>query len=174
MAKRRGQWFGDRVAHTTQQVPDTTDVVQLLPPALALESIRDIVFERCVLTFGVSRILTNTITDVEWMAYLGNVADGSVIPLEALNPRSAADTTLAHASIMQFGQLPVPPVIKTFDSAGAVVNSVIDGAVLTKEYDFDVKRSVQRGAQGIFLTMAASVSDVIRLNVAWRTYYTYA
>ncbi len=53
MAKRRGQWFGDRVSHTVQDIPLIADVIQLLPPALALESIRDIVFERCICNFSV-------------------------------------------------------------------------------------------------------------------------
>ncbi len=174
MAKRKGQWTGDRESKTVNDIPVIADVVQLLPPALALESIRDIVFERAIVGFQVQRILSNTITDLSWMAWHGRVADGSVIPLEALNPRSAAKTTLAHSSIVQFGVLPVPPILTTFDSAGAVVSSVVDRSVHVMEVDFDVKRSIQRGNEGIFLTLAASAADIIRVNVSWRVYYTYA
>ncbi len=174
MARRRGQWFGDRELKTANDQPVIADVVQLLPPALALESIRDIVFERCILTFGISRILASAITDLEWFAWHGRVADGSVIPLEALNPRSAASTTLAHSTIMQFGQLPVPSTYPVFDSTGTLISTEIDRAVLVKEVDFDVKRKIERDSQGVFLTVAASTQDVLRVNIAWRTYYTYA
>ncbi len=174
MAKRRGQWTGDRVANTINDIPLISDVIQLLPPALALESIRDIVFERCILQFSIHRLTTNTLTDVQWMAWHGRVADGSVVPLEALNPRSAAQTTMAHSSIVQVGSLPVPAIIKIFDSTGTVTLSEEDGSVLVREYDFSVKRSIQRGNEGIFLTIAASQQSVVQANVKWRTYYTYA
>lgn len=174
MAKRRGQWFGDRVAHTVNDVPLIADVIQLLEPALALESIRDVVFERCILTFSIKRNNQTNITDLMWMAYHGRVADGSVVPLEALNPRSAAKTTMAHSSIVQVGVLPVPTYVRSFDSAGAFVSSEGDGSVLVAEYDFDVKRSIQRGNEGIFLTVASSIADVVQVNIMWRTYYTYA
>lgn len=174
MAKRRGQWFGDRLQSTVNDIPLIADVIQLLPPALALESIRDIVFERCILLFSVTRVLTNDVTDVSWVAWHGRVGDGTVIPLEALNPRSASSTTMAHSSIVQTGRLPVPGVNTRFDSAGAVTGATINGAVMVMEYDFDVKRSIQRGNEGIFLTLACSVQDVIRVDTLWRTYYTYA
>ncbi len=174
MAKRRGQWFGDRVSQAINDIPLVADVIQLLPPALALESIRDIVFERCIIAFSISRLALNTITDLEWMVYHGRVADGSVIPLEALNPRSASSTTMAHSSILQVGALPVPPVTITFDSAGAVVARDPNRAIMVKEVDFDVKRSIQRGNEGIFLTMACSSQDVVEVNTLFRTYYTYA
>ncbi len=174
MAKRRGQWFGDRVAHTVNDIPVIADVIQLLPPALALESIRDIVFERCIIDFSVFRANTTSVTDMEWMAWHGRVADGSVVPLEALNPRSAAQTTMAHSSIVQVGALPVPANIKTFDSAGAVVATIASGEVMVEHVDFSVKRSIQRGNEGIFLTIAASVADILQVAVRWRTYYTYA
>jgi len=174
MAKRRGQWFGDRVAHTVNDVPLIADVIQLLEPALALESIRDIVFERCIIAFSIHRQTNTTITDLSWMAYHGRVADGSVVPLEALNPRSAAQTTMAHSSIVQFGVLPVSAVTITFDSAGVVVARDPDRAVETVMVDFDVKRSIQRGNEGIFLTLAANAQDAIQVAVQWRTYYTYA
>ncbi len=174
MAKRRGQWVGDRVAHTVQDPPLIADVIQLLPPALALESIRDIVFERCILNLSIHRLLTTTVTDVCWMAYHGRVADGSVVPLEALNPRSAAQTTMAHSSIVQVGALPVPDVKVRFDSNGVETGRSISGELMVREYDFDVKRSIQRGNEGIFLTLAANSSDVVQVSVFWRTYYTYA
>ncbi len=174
MAKRRGQWYGDREIKTAQQVPLIADVVQLLPPATALESIRDIVFERCIITFGMTRINATPITDLEWMAWHGRVGDNTLIPLEALNPRSASSTTMAHSSIVQFGQLPVPGIIKSFDSSGVFVNNDTDDSVVVMEVDFDVKRSIQRGNEGIWLTVAAGLDDVVRVNVAWRTYYTYA
>ncbi len=174
MAKRRGQWFGDREARTIAAVPAISDVVQLLPPALALESIRDIVFERCIIDFQIHRLQNNTITDLSWMAWHGRVADGSVVPLEALNPRSAAQTTMAHSSIVQVGALPVPGVTITFDSAGAVVARDPNREVMVEHVDFDVKRSIQRGNEGIFLTMAADTAAIMQVNIRWRTYYTYA
>lgn len=174
MAKRRGQWYGDRQQQGLNDIPVIADVIQLLPPALALESIRDIVFERCIISFSVTRILNTDITDARWMAYHGRVADGSVIPLEALNPRSASSTTMAHSSIVQFGALPVPATLVTFDSAGSAVTTPVNREVMIHEVDFDVKRSIQRGNEGIFLTMACNVQDVVRADVCWRTYYTYA
>ncbi len=174
MAKRQGQWVGDSVAHTVRQVPAIADVIQLLPPATALESIRDIVFERCIISFAITRILTSTITDVSWMAWHGRVGDNTLIPLEALNPRSASQTTMAHSSIVQFGGLPVPPTVRTFDSAGAFVGDDNNREVMERSVDFDVKRSIQRGNEGIWLTIAASVDDIVRVRVTWRTYYTYA
>ncbi len=174
MAKRRGQWFGDRVSKSVNDIPVIADVVQLLPPALALESIRDIVFERCIIEFSIGRILTTDVTDLEWMAWHGRVADGSVVPLEALNPRSAAATTMAHSSIVQVGALPIPGTHSTFDSAGALVNTIRNRDVMTVSIDFDVKRSIQRGNEGIFLTFACSAPDVVRVMTLWRTYYTYA
>ncbi len=174
MAKRRGQWFGDRVAHTVNDIPVIADVIQLLPPALALESIRDIVFERCILILSLHRLLTNTVTDCSWMAYHGRVADGTAIPLEALNPRSAAQTTMAHSSIVQVGALPIPGIIQRFDNTGTLTSNDITREVKTRMWDFDVKRSIQRGNEGIFLTIAASVQDAVQVSVLWRTYYTYA
>jgi len=174
MAKRRGQWFGDRRAHTVQSVPLIADVIQLLPPALALESIRDIVFERCVLSISTSRLAAGAIRDIEWMAWHGRVADGTAIPLEALNPRSAAQTTMAHSSIVQVGALELGGVSRLFDSAGVLVSTIEDAEVKVSKYDFDVKRSIQRGNEGIFLTIAANLADVVNAVVFWRTYYTYA
>ncbi len=174
MAKRRGQWFGDRAQSAVNDIPLIADVIQLMPPANALESIRDVVFERAIICFAVTRVLNNSVTDVSWMAYHGRVADASVIPLEALNPRSASSTTMAHGNIVQIGRLPVPPVGVTFDSAGAVVNNPITREVMVSEVDFDVKRSIKRGTEGIFLTLACDVQDAIRVDTLWRVYYTYA
>ncbi len=174
MAKRRGQWFGDRVSQAINDIPLVADVIQLLPPALALESIRDIVFERAIIGFQIHRTAVNRLTDLSWMAYLGRVEDGSIIPLEALNPRSASKTTMAHASNVQFGVLPIPATVRSFDSAGSFVASDESEEVFSVMVDFDVKRSVARGNEGIFLTMAASLSSVVQVSVQWRTYYTYA
>ncbi len=174
MAKRRGQWFGDSVSQSLNDIPLIADVIQLLPPANALESIRDIVFERCIIAFSVTRLLFDNVTDVEWMAYHGRVADGSVVPLEALNPRSAAQTTMAHGTILQFGALPVPAIIRSFDSAGAFNSRAVAEEIIVEMVDFDVKRSINRGTEGIFLTMAAEVQDAIHVRTTWRTYYTYA
>ncbi len=174
MAKRRGQWVGDRRAQTIENLPSTTDVIQLLEPADNLESIRDIVFERCVLNFSVHRLTTNTVTDAAWMVYLGRVNTGTVIPQEALNPRDASKFTMAQATILQVGVLPIPGTNTTFDSAGAIVTTATNREVMTVEYDFHVKRSVARGSEGIFLTMACSGDEIIQANVLWRVYYTYA
>ncbi len=174
MAKRSGQWVGDRVAQAVQQVPGTGDVIQLLTPALALESIRDIVYERCILEFSIRRTTASTITGVTWMVYKGTVATGSIIPLEALNPNSAAKTTMAHGTIMQVGMLPVPPVNVRFDSAGAFVGETISKEVMTMAYDFHVKRSLHRDSEGVFLTIASNLDDVVDVNVLFRSYYTYA
>ncbi len=100
MAKRRGQWVGDRVIQAVQMVPDVSEVIQILPPATALESIRDIVFERAIIGFGVRRLTSGTIDDLSWVAWHGRVGDNTLIPLEALNPRSASQTTMAHSSIV--------------------------------------------------------------------------
>lgn len=172
--KRRGQWFGDRRAQTVEQIPAIVDVIQLLPPASALESIRDIVFERCVLNFSVSRLTTAVVTDMYWMAYKGKVGQGTVIPLEALNPRSAAQTTMATADIVQVGALPTPPVIHAIDSAGVSQGTLTTREVSAMTFDFHVKRSINRGSEGIFLTVACSADEAITLDVMWRTYYTYA
>ncbi len=174
MAKRKGQWFGDRRQQAVRDIPTTADVIQLLPPATALESIRDIVFERVIIGFSIQRINTNSISDLSWMAYHGRVANNTLIPLEALNPRLADETTMAHSSIVQFGVLPVPEIHETFDSAGAVVAARISEELMTVMVDFDVKRSIQRGNEGIWLTMAAAVTLSVRVSVNWRTYYTYA
>ncbi len=174
MAKRRGQWVGDRVIQAVQMVPDVSEVIQILPPATALESIRDIVFERAIIGFGVRRLTSGTIDDLSWVAWHGRVGDNTLIPLEALNPRSASQTTMAHSSIVQFGILPVPPVTNRFDSAGAAVGASLDLGILTEMVDFDVKRSIQRGNEGIFLTLASTLDSVVNVTVQWRCYYTYA
>ncbi len=174
MTKRRGQWFGDRRAITVPDIPGEGDPIMLLEPAQSLESIRDIVFERCILCLSIHRLGIATITDFEYMVYLGRVADGSTIPLEALNPRSALQTTMAHASIMHVGALPVPPVTHTFDSAGAYVSTITNREVQVVNLDFSVKRSVNRNSEVILLTMATDVDSIVQVNVLWRTYYTYA
>ncbi len=174
MATRRGQWTGDRVAQSIRQVPIIGEVIQLLPVADALESVRDLVFERCIIAFSVHRQDENGVTDLSWMAYKGRVADNTAIPLEALNPRSASKTTMAHGSIVQIGSLPIPSVNTRFDSAGAEVGNSINREVKVAMVDFDVKRSIQRNTEGIFFTMAASADNVVQVNVLFRTYYTYA
>ncbi len=174
MAKRSGQWFGGTVVKTIPSAPVIADVVQLLEPADSLESVRALVFERCVLTLSVRRITASDVSELLWMVYKGRVADGSVIPLEALNPRSASNTTLAHASILQFGALSVPAIVRSFDSAGAFVTSEDDGALIAHQVDFDVKRSLSRNTEGIFLTMGCNSASTCNVTVAWRTYYTYA
>ncbi len=108
------------------------------------------------------------------MAWHGRVEDGTVIPLEALNPRSASQTTMAHSSIVQVGALPVPAVMRGFDSSGVFQTLQVGNDTQVMQADFDVKRSIQRGNEGIFLTFAASAPDVLRVNTMWRTYYTYA
>ncbi len=174
MAKRRGQWFGDRVAHTVNDIPLIADVIQLLPPATALESIRDIVFERTILNMCITRLSTASLTDAYWMAYHGRIADSTGLPTEALNPRSASQSTMANATIVQVGPLSVPPVVKAFDSAGVITSFELNSEVQTMTYDFDVKRSINRGSEGIFLTLAAFTQDVLQVHVQFRTYYTYA
>ncbi len=174
MSKRRGQWVGDRQIKVVNDIPVIADVVQLLAPASALESVRDIVFERAIIAFHVRRVTVATINDLSWVAWHGRVADGTTTPLEALNPRSAAKTTMAHSSIVQFGALEVPPFIRTFDSAGVLVSSLVDGSTRVSEVDFDVKRSIQRGNEGIFLTLAANSDGELDVTVQWRVYYTYS
>ncbi len=174
MAKRRGQWYGDSVAKTVNDIPLVADVVQILPSVASLESVRDVVFERCIIAFCITRLSTASVTDCYWMAYHGYLLDGSSTPTEALNPRSASSFTLAHGSIMQFGALTVPPVVKAFDSAGVITSFELNSEVQVVEVDFDVKRSLNRGNEAIMLTMAASAQDVISVRVGFRTYYTYA
>lgn len=174
MAKRSGQWFGDTRAQTIENIPAVADVISLLPVANALESIRDLVLERVVLQFSISRLTNNSLTDLMWMVYKGRVQTGSTIPLEALNPRSASSPVMAHANILQVGILPVPAVMQTFDSAGAQVAVNTNREVMTKEYDFHVKRKIQRDSEAIMLTMAASADEVVSMMVRWRIYYTYA
>ncbi len=173
MADRQGQWFGDSVLKTLETT-SVAEVIQLLPTNTILESARDVVFERSIITFQTRRLLTTAVEGCGFIVWKGNVLSGTTTPVEALDPLSLSTFSWAHKSIMRFGKLEVPGIIQSFDSAGAFVNKATDQRLTAQEVDFDVKRSVGRANEGIFLAVTADVSSVLKCLVTWRTYYTYA
>jgi len=169
MAKRRrGQWFGDSQLITLQAGNDVAEVIQILPPANALESIRDIVFERVIIGFQNRRVLTSVVEGCAWMVWKGAVITGTTTPLQALTPLSQLDFSWADKDIMQYGVLPVPPIF--FDGVANAITQELTSSMV----DFNVKRSIHRANEGIFLVVRADNGGVVKCNVSWRLYYTYA
>ncbi len=174
MAKRSGQWFGDSELQTIIAGAAVAQVIQLLPTVASLQSMRDIVFERVIISFQSRRILSAAIEGYAFVVWKGNVLSGTTTPVEALDPLSQSTFSWSHGSIMQYGVLDVPREQKSFDSAGAFVSQTPAVDLLSHMVDFDVKRSVNRANEGIFLKVSADVSSNIKCNITWRTYYTYA
>ncbi len=171
--KRSGQWFGDSFLKTLE--PSTVaEIIQLMPTATLLESARDVVFERCIITFQSRRLLTGVVEGCAWLAWKGSVLSGTGTPVEALDPLSQSTFSWAHSSIMQFGALEVPPITDSFDSTGAFVGTKFRRELTNDMVDFDVKRSVSRANEGIFLLVSCDVAATVKCNITFRTYYTYA
>lgn len=170
MARRRGQWFGDSELQTVLAGSSVSKVLQLLPTVVQLESTRDVVFERCVLTFQTRRILTATIEGLAYVVWKGDVLSGTSTPTEGLDALSTSTFSWAHASIMHYGPLEVPPrLINGFDGAAQVSE-----AVTAHQVEIGVKRKVNRANEGIFMRISCDLSSAVKVNVTWRTYYTYA
>jgi len=168
--KRSGQWIGDSFLKTIQGGGAVSELITLLPTAEQLDVPRDIVFERVIITMQVRRILVSAVEGFAWMIYKTGVLSGTSTPLEALNPLSQSTFSWSHGSIMQFGGLDVPPFI----SRGNDGVAQIDGSVHTTEVDIHVKRSIKRANETVVLMIAADITNVLKVNTTFRTYYTYA
>jgi len=172
MTKRKGQWFGDSVLLTIGTGTTVGEVVQLLPTAAALESMRDVVFERCILSMQTRRISTSAIEGYAYMVWKGDVLSGTSTPTEALNPLSQSTFSWAHGSIMHYGPLRVPPVLEVFD--GVAPATKLSQELTAEQVEIVVKRKINRANEGIFLMVANDFGSTLKCNITWRTYYTYA
>lgn len=170
MAKRSGQWFGDSTLKTILAGAGVSQVIQLLPTANSLQSPRDIVIERIILSFQSRRILVADIEGFAFLVWKGDVLSGTTTPTESLDPLSTSTFNWAHASIMKYGVLKIPA--NTFDSTAQL--PALSNEVTAETMEIIVKRKVNRANEGIFLAVAADLSSALKCNITWRAYYTYA
>lgn len=166
---RSGQWFGNSVLLTLETTA-TDQVQKLLPEATALESIRDLVFERSIVSFQTRRILANTVEGCAYVVWHGGVDPATGDPLQTFDPLSQDSFVWANKNIMRFGPLPVQPVVMTPSTDTQIANREISAL----QIDFDVKRSIARANEAVFIAVAADVAATVKCLVTWRTYYTYA
>jgi len=173
MTKRSGQWFGDSVLKTVLAGGTTADVIQLLPTVASLQSARDIVFERAIISFQIHRLTAGALSGHAWVVWKGLVLAGTSTPVEGVDPLNVGATSQfswGRKAIMQYGPLDVPATLILFDSN----TKVTDSSVVSSQVDFDVKRSVSRANEFIGLQVSADASSVLQTLVTWRVYYTYA
>jgi len=171
MAKKRsGQWFGDSELQTVQAGATVATVIQLLPTVSSLQSMRDVVFERCIISFQTRRNSLGFPDGYAFIVWKGNVLSGTSTPVEALDPLSQSTFSWSHSSIMKFGPLRCPPILLNgFDGV-----SEISGELTAEQVEIVVKRKVSRANEGIFLKVSTDASNLVKCNITFRTYYTYA
>jgi len=170
MAKRQGQWFGDAVLQVIKAGATGAEVIDVLPHAASLQTVRSLVFERVIIGFQTRRTSINPVEGYGFTLWHGMVAPASGVPSDVIDPNSLESNVWADKRIMQCGRLPVP---------GTAFDSIADNLIITQELtaeqvDVTVKRSVNRGTEGIFLKVSADASDVLKCFITWRVYYTYA
>jgi len=170
MTKRSGQWFGDSVLQIVTAGGGVSNVIQLLPTADSLQSMRDIVFERSILSIQTRRILPSVLEGLAYIVWKGEVLSGTSTPTEGMDALSTSDFSWAHGRIMHYGPLHVPPNI----SDGSTGTIVVNQEVTAEQVEIVVKRKVNRANEGIFMRISADVSNVVKCNITWRTYYTYS
>ena len=167
--RRSGQWFGDAELQTITAGSAVGKVIQLLPTVSSLQSMRDVVFERVIITFQTRRILATALEGYAFVVWHGEVLTGTSTPTQGLDPLSLISFSWADRNIMHFGALAVPPTQLTSADAAVIGNELVPAMC-----DTHVKRSVGRANQGIFLKVSSDVSSVLKCHITWRTYYTYA
>lgn len=166
---RVGQWEGDSFLQSIS--PSAVGgIISLLPTAPTVGQASNVVFERSIITFQTRRVGNGVLEGLAFLIWKGNVLSGTTTPVEALDPLSQSTFSWAHKSIMQFGVLKVPAAV--FNDTG---QSLAISQELTAEMvDINVKRSVNRRNETINLLVAADAASVVKCNITFRTYYTYA
>jgi len=170
MARRSGQWFGDSVLQQVTAGGGVSNVIQLLPTVTALESMRDIVFERCILSLQTRRIDAAVIEGLAYIVWKGEVLSGTSTPTEGMDALSTSSFSWAHGRVMHYGPMHVPAVL----SNGSSGTHQVTGEVTAEQVEIVVKRKVNRANEGIFMRVSCDLSDAVKVNITWRTYYSYA
>jgi len=168
--KRQGQWFGDAVLQTITAGSAEAQVIDILPPALSLESIRDLVFERAIIGFNTRRLNTTVVEGYGFVLWHGMINPATQVKSDPIDPNSLLSNVWADKRIMQVGRLHVPAL--QFDSTAQA--AVVSQEVTAEEVDVGVKRSVNRGTEGVFLKVSTDVTSTVKCFITWRCYYTYA
>ncbi len=170
MARRRSvrlpprskKWTGHHVTAIIQDAPVDNDVLRCVEVISDEQTKSDWTLDGIYLRLSLRRLLTTAIQEVAFIVAIQDTSNiGVVVPLD---PLSTDGLDIANADVLMWGQLPVPPVIRTWDSTGALVGTHIDLELKTTFWHIKSKRKLRRGKHAITLTIACDVDAAVQVR----------
>lgn len=150
----------------------TTDVIQMVT---ALDRTADMgqpskcLIEAIYLKASIRRLLTTTMASLTYMVWLGNVSEGSDLPIQALNSQSLDARAYGNSDILMHSAMPVPPLLGTSDLLAFTVNDEIRA----EAYEFQATRKFDRSRQILCLVANSDVDAMVRVFFQWRVLLSY-
>ena len=162
------KWCGHAALQTLLTHPSTTtSQVQLPCPSLGNTEIQgEVIVERIIINFAIRRLLTSAVGAVGFLVAKQKVIPTTGAPLVVLDPLETTSDNFEFGSkdIFLMGLLPVPQCVMQFDA-----NSLnITQETVTKEFEFNGRRRLERLTHAMTLTLTADFSSAVSVFTQMR------